>query len=261
MKLNITPFQKYSQTGEEGVLLSLFDRIGTTNKYLVDFGAGDGFSLSNSQYLLELGWTGLRMDGIGTGDVKKEFITAENIVGLFEKYKVPSEFDLLCLDIDGNDYWVLKALLGKYSPRAIVLEVNGCLPVGVAQTIAYDPNFNYGGDDYYGASYLAFKRLCADYTIVHNQHNLNLFLVRNDVLGDITPDAKEQCTPYHSHNTTGAWVVNPDTSIDLGITKQQMGKTDSPNPITGLIPDRAPSDDEQPEKPAPKKRGRKPKAK
>jgi hypothetical protein len=228
MKLNIKPFKKYSQTGEEGVLLSLFERIGTTNNYLVDFGAGDGFSLSNSQYLLEQGWTGLRMDGNAGNDVKSEFITAENIVGLFEKYGVPIEFDLLCLDIDGNDYWVLKALLSKYSPRAIVLEVNGCLPVGIAQTVEYNPSFSYGGDDYYGASYLAFQRLCSGYTIVYNQQNLNLFLVRNDVVGDITPDTQELCTPYHSHNTEGVWVIDPDTTI---------GTTD-----------RFPADDEQPVK-------------
>jgi hypothetical protein len=213
MKLNIKPFKKYSQTGEEGVLLSLFERIGTTNNYLVDFGAGDGFSLSNSQYLLEQGWTGLRMDGNAGNDVKSEFITAENIVGLLDKYGVPIEFDLLCLDIDGNDYWVLKSLLSKYSPRAIVLEVNGCLPVGIAQTVEYSPNFSYGGDDYYGASYLAFQRLCSGYTIVYNQQNLNLFLVRNDVVGDITPDTQELCTPYHSHNTEGVWVIDPDTTI------------------------------------------------
>jgi len=226
MKLNIKPFKKYSQTGEEGVLLSLFERIGTTNNYLVDFGAGDGFSLSNSQYLLEQGWTGLRMDGNAGNDVKSEFITAENIVGLFEKYGVPTEFDLLCLDIDGNDYWVLKSLLSKYSPRAIVLEVNGCLPVGIAQTVEYSPNFSYGGDDYYGASYLAFQRLCSGYTIVYNQQNLNLFLVRNDVVGDITPDTQELCTPYHSHNTEGVWVIDPDTTIATF--------------------DRFPADDEQP---------------
>ena len=83
------------------------------NKYLVDFGAGGlGCSMSNSRYLLEKGWTGLRMDGNPMGDttIMQEMITAENICDLFKKYNVPNEFDLLSIDIDGNDYWVWEAI-------------------------------------------------------------------------------------------------------------------------------------------------------
>tara|TARA_Y100001935_G_C17281180_1_gene497571 strand:- start:1118 stop:1249 length:132 start_codon:yes stop_codon:yes gene_type:complete len=43
------------------------------------------------------------MDGGNENDainLKKEFITAENINELFEKYNVPESFDLLSIDID-----------------------------------------------------------------------------------------------------------------------------------------------------------------
>jgi hypothetical protein len=219
LDLNFKPFKKYSQTGEEGVLIHLFDQLGTTNSYLVDFGAGEGFSLSNSQYLLEQGWTGLRMDGIGTGTVKKEYITAENIIGLFKKYEVPSEFDLLCLDIDGNDYWVLKQLIKHYSPRVIVLEINGCLPAGVSQTIQYNAEFEYQGDDYYGASFLAFKRLLTGYVAVHNQDNLNAFFVRKDLCENV--EVEDRCTPYHAHNDSGIWVVDPEKVERFPVSDEQ----------------------------------------
>ena len=203
------PLKKYSQTGEEGVLLYLFDKLGTTNKYLVDFGAGDGTSLSNSKLLLDdYGWTGLRMDGKGTNDVKKEFITRENILGLFEKYDVPREFDLLSIDLDGNDYWILKEILTSYKPLVICAEMNGCCPVGVSQAIKYNAGHKYGGKSYYGASFEAIKRLCVDYIVVHNQLDLNVFLVHKDLV-EGESIVGHTCPMYH-HFQAGEWIVNPE---------------------------------------------------
>jgi hypothetical protein len=47
----------HSQNGEDGVIEALFARLGTTNKYFVEFGCGDGTEC-NGAYLLERGWTG-----------------------------------------------------------------------------------------------------------------------------------------------------------------------------------------------------------
>jgi len=64
---------QYSQHGEEVVLQKIFDHIGTTNKFFVDYGAGDGYNLSNTRHFLNNGWTGLMMDGFHESkDVKKE---------------------------------------------------------------------------------------------------------------------------------------------------------------------------------------------
>ena len=85
----------FSQNGEDGILEYLFDTIGTTDKYYVEFGAQDG-TQCNTRYLRErLGWSGLTMDGSHENKnigLYKEFITSENIVQLFEKYNVPIEF-------------------------------------------------------------------------------------------------------------------------------------------------------------------------
>ncbi|HEV3138584.1 MAG TPA: hypothetical protein VGZ26_11785, partial [Pirellulales bacterium] len=51
----------YSQNGEDGVIEALFAMLGTTNKFFVEFGCGDGMQC-NAAYLVEQGWTGLSMD-------------------------------------------------------------------------------------------------------------------------------------------------------------------------------------------------------
>lgn len=52
----------YSQNGEDGIIEFIFSKIGTTNKFSVEFGVGDGFEC-NTVYLLEKKyWKGLMMD-------------------------------------------------------------------------------------------------------------------------------------------------------------------------------------------------------
>lgn len=52
----------YSQNGEDGIIEFIFAKIGTTNKFSVEFGVGNGFEC-NSIYLLEKkDWKGLMMD-------------------------------------------------------------------------------------------------------------------------------------------------------------------------------------------------------
>lgn len=60
--INLHEEKIYSQNGEDGILEFIFSKIGTTNKFSVEFGVGNGFEC-NTVYLLEKkGWTGLMMD-------------------------------------------------------------------------------------------------------------------------------------------------------------------------------------------------------
>jgi|SRR3972149_7422453 len=202
----------YSQFGEEPLFDFIFDNIGTTNKFLVDFGAGGlGCKMSNSRYLMEKGWKGLRMDGEPDPDtdIKKEFITQENIVSLFEKYKVPLEFDFLSIDIDGNDFWVLGKILEKYSPRLIVAEFNGTIPNGISKVMKYNPNHSWESNDYYGFSFEAGKKLAKsfDYSVVFQLHSTNMYLIRKDLI-DWQDDFGVTYTPfqYHAHSPNREWI-------------------------------------------------------
>jgi hypothetical protein len=202
----------FSQFGEEPLYDFIFKNIGVTNKFLVDFGAGGlGQSMSNSRYLLNKGWKGLLMDGEGdpNKDIKTEFITQENIIELFEKYKVPLEFDFLSIDIDGNDYWVLKEILAKYSPRFICAEFNGTIPIGVSKAMRYNPTHSWGENDYYGFSFEAGKKLGHeyDYAVVFQLHSTNMYFVRKDLV-DWQDNFNVSYIPnqYHAHAKNREWV-------------------------------------------------------
>jgi hypothetical protein len=179
--------KKYSQCGEDVVLARIFAEIGTGSGFLVDFGAGDGVSLSNTKMLMEVGWRGLLMDGDNQGNeqVKQEFITAENICSLFHKHGVPQNFDLLSLDIDGNDLWILKAILdGEYRPRVFIVEMNPAIRNGANLTIKYNPTHKWANNDYYGASFEAWKVLGKEYgyTLICQIESLNMIFVKSDII-------------------------------------------------------------------------------
>jgi hypothetical protein len=175
----------YSQNGEDGITQAIFSKIGTTNKFCVEFGVEDGREC-NTRYLIDhQGWRFLHMDGANNppSTIRKEYITAENINALFKKYHVPKEFDLLSLDIDYNTYWIWKAIQG-YSPRAIIIEYNSFIPVNESKAVRYHPNATWDGTQYYGASLLALTKLgnTKGYTLIGcDKKGINAFFVRTDL--------------------------------------------------------------------------------
>ena len=183
----------YSQGGEDGVLQEIFARIGTVENYFVEFGAWDGVHLSNTAHLrLDHGWRGLLLEGSDRADgelVKREYVHAGNIEALFRKYDVPREFDLLSIDIDGNDYWVWKAI-ESYAPRVVVLEYNVFFLGEMAKTIAYDETHVWDKEGfhlYHGASLAAYEKLGRrkGYALVHTEpYCPNAIFLRRDLLPD-----------------------------------------------------------------------------
>jgi len=196
----------HSQGGEDGVLLRLFERIGVANRYFVEFGAWDGLHLSNTANLrLSHGWSGLLLEGSDRADgelVKRALVDAANIEGLFAAYDVPREFDLLSIDIDGNDYWVWKAIT-NYSPRVVIVEYNVFFMAEMAKTIAYDADHVWDKEAYglyHGASLAAFDKLAREkgYALVHTEpYCPNAIFVRRDVLpADLTLPTLEALTRW-----------------------------------------------------------------
>jgi hypothetical protein len=189
----------YSQCGEDGVIERIFEAIGTTNRRFIEFGAKDGDFLSNTALLrLQHGWTGLLMDGDEeyAGDlVKREFVTAENICSLFEKYGVPERPDLLSIDVDGNDYWLWKAIEG-YTPRLVIVEYNVFFGLDVSKSIAYKPDHVWDQTAYHSASLAAFRKLAHEkgYALVYTDtYAPNAFFIhRSDLPDDFREPSLEQ---------------------------------------------------------------------
>ncbi len=216
--------QTYSQSGEDGVIEEIFKRIGTTNKQFVEFGVSQGLE-NNTAFLLLSGWKGVWLEGSAKffasiqktfADVIKEgrlvaknvFITAENIQQLFKETNVPKELDLLSIDIDGNDYWIWKAIT-DYKPRVIVIEYNAHLGPTEPLVMPYDPKWVWDRGMHFNSSIKAYELLGKEkgYSLVYcNIVGNNAFFVRSDLMGD---KFSGPFTAEHFYQTLKLFLLRP----------------------------------------------------
>jgi len=194
-------FKVYSQNDEDGIIQEIFDRIGTGPRTFVEFGVENGLENNTLKLLLE-GWNGLWIEGSaqcvaqintkfrdvisdGRLRVKAAFIDRDNINGLIGAY-FTGEIDLLSIDIDGNDIYILEAI-NVVQPRVIIVEYNGKFPPPMSIAQRYNPNHRWSGTDYSGASLEAITKVAArkGYSLVGcGIIGVNAFFIRNDLLGD-----------------------------------------------------------------------------
>lgn len=172
----------YSQNGEQAVILEILNALGIENGHLVDLGAGDGYTLSNTRALLDNGWTGDLYDGDpkGAKDVQQKWITRDCFTHMIS----PTHF--LNIDLDGNDYWILDDVLNIWQsgqgPLLIVAEINPIFQRNEAKVMPYNESHVWQEDTYYGMSLAACEALGKEfgYTLCHLHAGINAFLLRND---------------------------------------------------------------------------------
>lgn len=207
----------WSQNGEDGVLLNLFSRIGTTSRTFLEFGCGTGLECNSVNLALGFGWTGLLLDAnpthvrkartflgdhLGQGQdrvaVRSDFVTPENINALLgEATPAGADIDLLSIDVDSIDYWIWRAVEG-FRPRVVVCEYNPSFgptrSVTVSSRAAFDPFTVHPSGYYHGASLTALYKLAAarDYQLIGCESaGANAFFVRRDCakgLPDLEPE-------------------------------------------------------------------------
>ena len=199
-------YKVWSQNDEDGILAEIFRRIGAGRPgqpgRFVEFGVSDGRECNTLKLLVE-GWQGLWMESDaascerirrvfaaplaeGRLELKETSVTAENIDGLIAGARVAAagELDLLSIDIDGNDYHVLKAIR-SVRPRVLVIEYNGKFPPPIDLVLPYNPAHRWDGSDYAGNSLQAIANLAArrGYRLVGtNITGVNAFFVREDLV-------------------------------------------------------------------------------
>ena len=159
-------------------LQKIFEQIGTTNKFAVEFGCHTTHQGSICMPFKKKGWT-VQFYGIESGgDLIHEFITAENVNEIFKKNNVPHDLDLMSIDIDGMDYWVWKAL--EFEPRVLVIEYNRRRPKGVQPYFAFNM-WNLREDSYYGASKVELLKLGKEkgYKLISENED-NLFFQKGE---------------------------------------------------------------------------------
>lgn len=168
----------YSWMGKDGIdgcILYLLAHYGMGNRTCVDFGAGTGADGNTFNLVMNHGFKGYMVD-VNKDSLRygqrvyqamhltepvfiPSFIHRENIIGLCEKYQLPLRPEVMSIDIDSIDWYVLEAM--PLSPAILVLEFNNFWGPEESFTVPYDPGFRRELNKflYGGASLQAFYRL------------------------------------------------------------------------------------------------------
>jgi hypothetical protein len=198
--LRLAELRIFSQNGEDGVTCELLRHLPDVPTHFVEFGVGDGWSC-NTRVLAEVfGWSGtyFEIDPDTHAQLQERYtncaritavqaaVTPDTINDLFSAAGVPDDFGVLCIDIDGQDYWVWEALSSGYRPAVIIAEVN--LAYGLEDAVCEVPGAPQDVlTETWGASLRAMEHLARSkgYRLVHvEMAGVNAFFVRDDLLAD-----------------------------------------------------------------------------
>lgn len=223
--LTANPRKYWSQSDEDGILAAINSRIGLERGSFIEIGSGDG-TQNNTLALLATGWRGGWVDAIElafklnpvSDKLKfiKSWVTVHNITSLIESLLADlqlTEFDLLSLDLDGNDYHLISKILNSnFQPRIIVLEYNARFPETAEWVMPLNPNHIWVSDDYFGASLASYTNLLKDFgyiLVACSAQGSNAFYVHEKnakYFTDVPKSIEEIYQPpvYHLINSWGA---------------------------------------------------------
>lgn len=234
-------YKCYSQFDEDGILDHLCRAIGVEKGVFVEFGAGNG--LENNTHLLALkGWRGLWIDGDpknaayirenirsdnGVLAFDSSFINKQNVLDVTRRgldAVQASEPDLISMDLDGNDVYLIEVLLKEWRPKILVAEYNGKLPYGLRISVPYDENSWRKGDDFYGASLSEIVFRVPGYKLVCcGLSGVNAFFVRDD-LACLFPDLSPASLymPSRAHFTLLSVGSRPSLKFLAGVVSGEI---------------------------------------
>lgn len=200
-KLNV-----FTTGGEDGIILNIFAKTGTTNKIFVDIGSNDCINSNCANLAFHHNWNGVFIDGNKTilnrgrhiyknyfGNISTRFafihsiVTLNNINEILNTILPQKEVDLLSIDLDGNDYFIWEKITA-ISPRVVIAEVQ--VEKGNTDFIpVYSNEFEmYESNAPKGASPLSMQKLAEKkgYKLVAaNKGCYNLFFVRTDCMNNL----------------------------------------------------------------------------
>jgi hypothetical protein len=130
-----------STGGEDGIIAKALSLLPERNFWCVEFGAWDGKFASNTYALIasqdyravlieanpdrfrELEKTHGAAGRHVLVNASVGFSKSDSLDVLLSRCDIPKEFDLLSIDIDGNDYYAWEAV-EKYRPKLVIIEFN-----------------------------------------------------------------------------------------------------------------------------------------
>jgi hypothetical protein len=205
-------FRVFSQWGEDGIIEWLLQQVMVPNNRFVEFGV-ENFGEANCRFLLQnRNWRGLVFDGSQANisalrserlfwmhdlTARAAFVSAENINALIQECGFSGPLGILSIDIDGNDYWVWKAI-DCVNPAIVICEYNPILgdvePIAVPYRADFQRFQAHHSGLYFGASIAALQRLAEQkgYAFVGtNSNGINAFFVRKDLAGAVVSSLSE----------------------------------------------------------------------
>ena len=196
-------YSVFSQNGEDGILEFLAGKILNPNKFFVEIGASNGLENNSAYFAICKKWCGICIEGnklaseickaylakVGAGypwvKSMNVFVDSKNI-NILKNEMLTLTPDVFILDIDGNDYYVLKSILNEgILPKILVVEYNSTFGLKEAITIPYREDFYV--DDiyhlYYGVSIQGWRNMLEEkgYTFLGvESRGVNAFFVRKE---------------------------------------------------------------------------------
>jgi len=195
-------FSGFSQNGEDGIIDVLRGQLLKYNRYFIEIGSANGIENNTSWLTVAEKYSGIMIEGnprkveharrmllrysIGL-ECRNMFITKANIEELssISFYQDP---DIFSLDIDGNDFYIAKAVLdGGFRPKIFVVEYNSVYGPDQSLTVEYKDNFIFTAAHpthlYYGVSIAGWRKFfeSRNYRFVTvDQNGVNAFFVDCD---------------------------------------------------------------------------------
>ena len=196
----------FSQNGEDGILNFICEKMDLHKPSIIEIGAGN-FTECNSRYLaehrcanvlavdaqknLEITAKNLLIFTRTNIQILNTWVTTKNINEIIELGK--SNFgsvDILSIDLDGNDYWILES--AKLDGiKVVIVEFNPLLsqrsPVSVPMDESFDRSTKHYSWTYYGANLYAFDYLLKSKGfefIGVSRHGSNAFFVESSYFGN-----------------------------------------------------------------------------
>ncbi len=175
-------FSGFSQNGEDGILDVLRRQLLSSNRYFIEIGAANGIENNTAWLIVAEKYNGLMIEGnpllmerarrmlvrysIGA-ECRNMFVTQENVSNL-KSIAFHHDPDVFSLDIDGNDYYIAKAILdGGFRPKIFAVEYNSVFGPERSMTIEYQDNFSFKKAHptqlYYGVSISGWRNFFERY--------------------------------------------------------------------------------------------------
>lgn len=180
LKFQDVSFSVFSGGGQDGILLYLLTILGIKHHTIIDIGCENGIGGNSANLIINHGFHGLLIDanqksidrgsefyqsfGLIYGvrpNFVNAFLTKDNINKIISDYIKNDEVDVLSIDIDSIDLYILDSI-SCVLPRIIVLEFNNAWSPVDSKSVPYNDMFICEWVDgllYGSASLAAFNKI------------------------------------------------------------------------------------------------------